>query len=528
MKKQLALLLILALIFGAMVGCTNAQGDEPVEPTNGGGDNREDETGNTPVEPTPPTASGRTDLVIAIDSDISTMHASDYSTSNENDLGAQIYEGLMRVTDDGLEPCLAKSWDVAEDGMTYTFYLRDDVTFHDGTPFTAEDVKFSAELFQQSVYQGAVVDGLDYVEIKDDHTVVMVTTTVFSPFLENIASMNIACKSYYDAVGVDKFASDPIGTGPYVFVSHDLGSKITLKAYEDYYLGEAAIKDVVFRVLSDDATVALSLQTGELDFVSINETNFYNIDGKEGITIQEVPSSRFGFISMNHEQYPYSEVKFRQAVAYAIDRQNLVDLALDGIGDVNSNLISPLRFGWSASQPEYTYDPDKSTELLAELGIEVPYDLGIMPVAEAYRTQAEVIQSDLKKVGLIVELEVLEHNALLGNLFNGQIGITTMAMSLEGVTQSYAMALTTPYVGMANNVRYSNPEIDALFEEAVQAINEEARFEIYDEIFTRVQEEAVFVVLYNNTLLFAHSDELHVPKLPLEGAYRIYDMYWMS
>jgi len=338
--------------------------------------------------------------------------------------------------------------------------------------------------------------------------------------------MFIGCKSYFDTAGADKFASDPVGCGPYQFVSRDLGSKITLKAFDNYYRGKPAIKDVTYRVLSDDATVAMSLQAGEIDLVAIREANFYNLQGKSGITIQQVPMSRFGFISMNHEKYPYREVKFRQAVAYAIDRQNLIDLALDGIGSVNSNLISPLRFGWSANQPVYNFNPDKSKQLLSELSIKTPYDLGVMPVAERYKTQAEVIQSDLANIGLTVRIEVLEFNALLGNLFNGNVGITTMQMSLEGVTQSYAMALTTPYVGMANNVRYSNKAIDDLFQKAVEAVDENERFAIYNQIFTRVQEEAVFVVLYNTIGLYAHNDQLYVPEIPLDGTYHIFDCNW--
>jgi len=149
-----------------------------------------------------------------------------------------------------------------------------------------------------------------------------------------------------------------------------------------------------------------------------------------------------------------------------------------------------------------------------------------MPVAESYRTQAEVIQNDLKAVGIIVEIEIVETNALYGSLFNGDIGITTMAMSLEGNTQQYSMALTTPYVGMANNVRYSNPEIDELFAKALQTIDDDERKAIYHEIFTKVQEDVVFVCLYNSEILYAHSDKLNVPTLPLEGSYHVYDFSW--
>jgi len=125
-------------------------------------------------------------LIIAIDSDITTMHPSDHATSNEMTLNSQIYDTLMYTEAGHLYPRLAESWEIGKDGMTYTFHLVKGVTFHNGTPFTAKDVKFTSELYKASAYQGSHVDGLDSVEIVDDHTVIMKTSTIFSPFLENI------------------------------------------------------------------------------------------------------------------------------------------------------------------------------------------------------------------------------------------------------------------------------------------------------------------------------------------------------
>ncbi|MGI5899610.1 MAG: ABC transporter substrate-binding protein [Christensenellales bacterium] len=499
MKKLTAIILAIALV--ALAGCAGTGAKD---------------------------AAAKDSLIIAIDKDITTLHPSDYASTNENILSEQVYDTLMYLPESGhdFEPRLAETWEVSEDGLSYTFHLRQGIKFHDGSPFTAEDVKFSAELYSNSSYQGAVVDGLSSVEVLDEHTVVLHTANVFSPFLENIATMRIGSKAYHDSASAEDFANKPIGCGPYEFVSHELGSTITLKAYEDYYRGAPSIKNVTFRILADDATIAVSLKTKEIDFVKISETNLANLENTEGIKIMEVPESRFGFISLNHEKEPFSDVRFRQAVAYAIDRQNLLDLAMDGIGTVNSNIISPLRFGYSDDQPKYGYDPEYAKSILADMGITTPYDLGIMHVAEQYSTQAQVIQNDLAAIGLEVKIEVVEFNTLLQNMFNGDIGITTMSMVLEGTTQQYAMALTSDYVGMANNVRYSNPEIDQLFKDAELAIDEDERFEIYNTIFTKVQEEAVFIVLYNTICLYAYNDQLNVPQLPLEGDFYIYDFQW--
>lgn len=512
MKKTLSLILVLSMALMLLAGCGGTTTPESKAPN----------PGETPDEVA-------TDLVIAIDADVASLHVSDYASTNEKYVSDQIYDTLFALPVDGsldFEPRLAETWEVSEDGLSYTFHLRSDVKFHDGSDFTAEDVKFSAELYKASSYQGAVVEGLSEVEVVDPHTVVMKTEYVFSPFLENIATMRITSKAYSESASEADFANKPIGTGAYKFVSHSLGSSIELEANDDYFRGEPQIKNVTYRVLSDDTTIAVSLQTKDIDFVKITEANYANLEGIEGVSIMEVPESRFGFISLNHEKEPFNNPTFRKAVAYAIDRQNLIDLAMDGIGTVNSNVMSPLRFGYSDDQLVYDYNPEKAAQLLVEAGIETPYDLGTMYIAEIYKTQAQVVQNDLKAVGLEVELEIVEFNTLLQNMFNGDIGITMMSMVLEGTTQQYAMALTSPYVGMANNVRYSNPVIDELFDEASKTVDDDERLAIYDEIFTIVQDECVFVSLYNTICLYGYNSELNVPELPLEGHYYIYDFSW--
>ena len=129
-------------------------------------------------------------------------------------------------------------------------------------------------------------------------------------------------------------------------------------------------------------------------------------------------------------------------------------------------------------------------------------------------------------MGLKCTIEILEFNAYLDKISQGDFGITCLQMSLEGDTQQVAMALCTDYIGMANNARYSNTEIDELFNKAVHTIDEDERAAVYDEIFTKVQEEAVYAVLYNPTMLYARNASLNIHTLPVEGVYYIYDFSW--
>ncbi len=472
--------------------------------------------------------SGKTDLVIAVDADIDTLHPSDFSTTVEMDVLNQVYDTLMYMNPDGThdpEPRIAESYEISDDNMDYAFHLRKDVTFHDGTPLTAADVKFSLEMYMDSEYQGSQVTGLKSVDTPDDYTVVCHLESPYSPFMLGICSVHIASKAYYEK-SADDFANKPVGSGPYKFTGRNRGSNLTLEAYDKYYRGEAAIKKITFEVIPDESTMAIALQTGNVHFASIQSSSMTQLQADKNITIAEVSTSGFAYVSMNTEKAPFNDVKVRQAINYAIDRENLVQVCFDGEAEVNSNICSKSRFGYSDDQFQYTYDPEKARALLAEAGITVPYDLGELLVAEKYSNIATVIQNDLKAVGLNVTIAVKEFNAYIGELTSGNYGITALNMTLEGDTQMLEMALTTDYIGTANNARYSDAEMDELFRQAQAETDSEKREELFNQIFTKAQEEAVYAVLANPLNLYAYNSELKCPEIPFEGLYSVYDFSW--
>ena len=473
-------------------------------------------------------AADKSDIVVAVDADVDTLHPTDFSTTVERGVLNQIYDTLLYYSPDGTkdpEPRIAESYEISDDGLDYTFHLRDDVTFHDGTPVTADDVVFSIELYKASEYQGSQISMLSSVEATDEHTVVCHLDAPYSPFLQGICSPMIASKAYYES-SEDDFVNNPIGTGPYKFVSRAKGSNIKLEANEDYYRGAPEIKEVTFEVIPDSSTKAIALQTGEVNFAEIDSATKPQLEANPAITIAEVPTSAFSYIAMNTEKEPFNDVKVRQAINYAIDRDNLVAVCYDGEAEVNSNICAKERFGYSDDQFQYTYDPEKAKELLAEAGIETPYDLGEILVAEKYSNLATVIQNDLKAVGLDVTISVKEFNSYISDLQNGSYGITALNMTLEGDTQTLEMAFTSDYIGIANNARYSDEEMDKLFEQARTETDNDKRAEIFNEIFTKAQDEAIYAVMCNPMTLYAYNSDLTCPEFVLEGNYYLYDFSW--
>ena len=473
-------------------------------------------------------AADKSDIVVAVDADVDTLHPTDFSTTVELGVLNQIYDTLLYYSPDGTkdpEPRIAESYEISDDGLDYTFHLRDDVTFHDGTPVTADDVVFSIELYKASEYQGSQISMLSSVEATDEHTVVCHLDAPYSPFLQGICSPMIASKAYYES-SEDDFVNNPIGTGPYKFVSRAKGSNIKLEANEDYYRGAPEIKEVTFEVIPDSSTKAIALQTGEVNFAEIDSATKPQLEANPAITIAEVPTSAFSYIAMNTEKEPFNDVKVRQAINYAIDRDNLVAVCYDGEAEVNSNICAKERFGYSDDQFQYTYDPEKAKELLAAAGIETPYDLGEILVAEKYSNLATVIQNDLKAVGLDVTISVKEFNSYISDLQNGSYGITVLNMTLEGDTQTLEMAFTSDYIGIANNARYSDEEMDKLFEQARTETDNDKRAEIFNEIFTKAQDEAIYAVMCNPMTLYAYNSDLTCPEFVLEGNYYLYDFSW--
>ena len=473
-------------------------------------------------------AADKSDIVVAVDADVDTLHPTDFSTTVELGVLNQIYDTLLYYSPDGTkdpEPRIAESYEISDDGLDYTFHLRDDVTFHDGTPVTADDVVFSIELYKASEYQGSQISMLSSVEATDEHTVVCHLDAPYSPFLQGICSPMIASKAYYES-SEDDFVNNPIGTGPYKFVSRAKGSNIKLEANEDYYRGAPEIKEVTFEVIPDSSTKAIALQTGEVNFAEIDSATKPQLEASPASSIAEVPTSAFSYIAMNTEKEPFNDVKVRQAINYAIDRDNLVAVCYDGEAEVNSNICAKERFGYSDDQFQYTYDPEKAKELLAEAGIETPYDLGEILVAEKYSNLATVIQNDLKAVGLDVTISVKEFNSYISDLQNGSYGITALNMTLEGDTQTLEMAFTSDYIGIANNARYSDEEMDKLFEQARTETDNDKRAEIFNEIFTKAQDEAIYAVMCNPMTLYAYNSDLTCPEFVLEGNYYLYDFSW--
>ncbi len=432
-----------------------------------------------------------------------------------------MYDGLVRYKDGTLEPepALAESWDISDDGLTYTFHLREGVKFHDGTPFNAEAVKFTFDrmLDESHPFHGTgpfplafFFSAIESTTAVDAQTVEFKLNAPYAPFLSNLAypAGLIVSPTAVEKYGED-FGRNPSGTGPFKFENWDSNTSVVITRNEDYWDGAPPLEAVVYRPITDANTRVAEMLSGGIDLmVEVPPDNLSQFRDDDQFKVYEQAGPHLWFLILNTKEGPFADKRVRQAVNYAIDKKTLVENVLQGTAEVAAGPTPPA-FAWAydeALEP-YPYDPEKAKALLKEAGAEgakltfyvTDGGSGMLdPVA-----MGTAIQADLAKVGLDVKIETYEWNTFLGEVNPGLEGKADMAemawMTNDPDTLPY-LALRTdafPDKGGFNSGYYSNPEVDALLEKARTATDQAERATLYKEMQTIVQDDAPWAFIAN-------------------------------
>ena len=312
-----------------------------------------------------------------------------------------VYEGLVALDQDGeIQPKLAESWTVSDDGTTYDFVLNEGVTFANGEEFTADDVKFSLERIATDwkINQGkmALLDHVEVVSPTEARVVLQHPSNVW------LYDMTGTVGLMFDPSGVGDLANTPVGTGPYTVTERVTGDHISLAARDDYWGEEPAITDVDLRYFADVVASTNALRAGDVDML-------YNMQAPDLIAqfeaddeLQVIQGSSNGeiLLSLNNKAAPFDDVRVRQAIAYALDRQAIIDAAWAGYGTDIGAMVPPTDPYYEDLNDLYPYDPDQAKELLADAGVDdlsITFDVPTRPYATAV---SEVVVSQLAEVGI--------------------------------------------------------------------------------------------------------------------------------
>lgn len=407
---------------------------------------------------------------------------------------------------------LAESWDISEDGKTYTFHLRA-AKFSDGTPITAEDVAFSWNRmrFQKDSAYAAPFQPLTKIDATDAKTVVMTLDRKFTPFLTlaEIWNTGIVPKAVVEKMGDEAFAKTPVTSGPFKFVEWLPGDRVVLAKNEHYYReGEPKIDGLEFRYVPDDNTRVSMLQAGELDVcIGVPGPRMAELKAA-GFRADPEPSSTTYDMLINHSAAPFDNLKFRQAVSFGIDRTAINEAVTMGLGTPASSIMSPTLDYFDKSLPVIARDAEKAKALLVESGVsdasfELIQNAGIADEEKA----AVLIQAQLAEIGITVNIAKIDSTQAWTRLAEGSYQAEMNWWYNE--TRDPDNALRWCVWGAGDNksyyTRYNNETVNKLVDEAAGETDSAKRAELYAQIQKIVVDEVAQVALFHPAWLNAYA-----------------------
>ncbi len=445
-----------------------------------------------------------------------------------------LFETLLNFgeEDTTIQAGLAKEWVTTDDGLTYTFTLEEGVKFHDGTDLNAEAVVKNFERWangseEKFYYYGSMFGGyagdeghvIESVTADGDYTVVFKLKRPQAPFLKNIAMspFGIASPTAFEK-DEEKFGDNPVGTGPFKFVEWKRNDSITIEKYEDYWVdGMPKLDKVVFRAIPDNAARLNNLLAGDIDLADgVNPSDRKTVEGDSTLQLYERPSMNVGYLGLTNTRPPFDNVKVRQAMNYAIDKQAIVDAFFEGGAEIAKNPMPSSISGYNNDIPGYEYDPEKAKELLAEAGLADGFDMELwaMPVPRPYMPDgakvAEAIKNNLEKVGINAKIVSYEWATYLEKARLGEADAFLLGWTGDnGDADNFLYVLLDKDNIESNNYTYySNDQLHEILIEAQSEVDENKRIELYKQAQEIIFEDAPWVPLAHSTPLLAGKAEL--------------------
>lgn len=460
------------------------------------------------------TSSGTKDVFnFATNQDIPHLDPHGTSANTSFRVTYMLYDRL--VTYDGTTtdviPQLAEKWEISDDGLTYTFHMNTEAKFHDGTPVTAESVKYSytraMEVGKSAAGQFKNVINKDSFEVVDEHTIKITLEKPFAPFLKTLGTVfaNIVNPKLADNHGSDLgeayLADKDMGSGPYVLESWDRGQKLVLKANEDYWGTVPTLKTVNILIVNEPSTARLMMEKGEVDLIDyamISPDVLNQMEGKNDITIVNSPGYQIDDIAINTEKEYLKDPKVRQALAHAVNYDSIIDDILLGGAKRIGGIVPEGMFGYNADVTMYDFDLEKSKALLKEAGFDDGFSLeiAISENNEVRKNIAVMMQSDFKKIGIDLQIKTLAWPTFLDLVTTGKHQLALAAWTPDYADPDYNLwyfAHSSSKGPGFNLAFYDNPKVDKLLEEGRSTVDEAIRDKNYQEIQQIMSDEVPYI-----------------------------------
>lgn len=432
-----------------------------------------------------------------------------------------VFEGLVKPTPDGdLKPAIATKYEISKDGKQYTFSLRSGVKFHNGKTVTADDVVYSIERCADSSGGEPLVaafSNIQSVKKRDDKTVVITLKKADNEFLSYLTTAIIP-KNY------TKQASAPVGTGPFKFVSRKAQDSLVLEKFDGYWGKPASLDKITFRIIENSDALLLALQSGSIDFCPhLTSTQVAQLSKGE-YRILEGTMNLVQALYLNNAVKPFDNEKVRQALCYAVDRKEIMDLVSDGHGKALGSSMYPTftKYFDKSLTDYYQQDTTKAKQLLSEAGYPDGFSMTIT-VPSNYQPHvdtAQVLVDQLKAIGVQAKIKRVDWNTWLSDVYTKRnfqstvVGVDAPNMNARSMLERFESG------NSKNFINYKNPAYDTLFQKALAEKDDTARTEIYKKMEKNLTEHAANVYIQDLADLVAIKKNL--------TGYRFYPIYVMD
>ncbi len=431
-----------------------------------------------------------------------------------------VFEGLVKPNSNGdLIPAVASDYSINEDGTVYTFTLREGVKFHNGKKVTVQDVKASLDKCagtESGEPLVAAFSAVKEINTPDDKTIEVVLKESDTDFLPNLTAA-ILPADHLDA------STEPIGTGPYKYVSRSPQENIILESFDDYWGEKAKIKTVVLKIVADADTIVMNLEGGSIDLMArLSTTQAAQLS--DNFDIYEGTMNLVQALYINNSVEPFNNTKVRQALSYAVDVQEIMDFVSDGKGTETGSSMFPAfgKYYMKELNDTYNTDIDKAKQLLNEAGYPDGFEFTIT-VASNYQQHvdtAQVLKEQFKKIGVTANINLVEWDTWLNDVYIGR-NFETTVVGVDASTLT-ASAMLGRFVSDSgkNFINYNNPEYDKVYGEAIATVDDDVRTEKYKMCERILSEDAANVYIQDLPNLVAVNKKF--------GGYEFYPLYVMD
>lgn len=507
MKKQgLAVIAAIGLVLGMLSGCAGPESAKT----------------QTAAEQVQESASASTNqavsekiVTMAIPVDIGSMDPREATNTNNTALVSYVFSTLMK-TDANYQivPDAAESYEVVDD-CTYKFTLKKGIKFHDGQELTSEDVQYTFDTLRRedATYRLKGDFSFMYVEPIDEYTFYLKTDEPNKSTLLRLNNVKILPKHYVEEVGDEEFAAHPIGSGPFKFVSWEKDAAVELEAFDDYFEGRSQIDRVICKIIPEAASRIAALEAGEVDLITtVSTSQVERLENAEDIEVATKGTTRVVYFTMNtlKEGSPLQDIRVRQALNYAVDKDLIVQGVLDGYGATVNTLALDFFEGYDESVTGYEYDLEKAKALLAEAGYENGFELELGGAFSGISNGADVAQAvanQLTEAGL--KVTVLEKDsATVKEEYQAGISSDLTMTSFGGSYNNINLVSKTVLGTGARYSAYSDAVLDELINKMDTTIEEEPSKQCYLEVQQYMNEYAPTLPVYQSYAIYAYNKRL--------------------